>query len=101
LIGRAAILGEQQNNDFVDVVCGSGNFQDMTYVIARSGILCEFNGRRLLDRWVNVKVRTFGKSSNITTTGVLFHGIGKCCRQVWPFVSQLAKSICLSVAPNP
>ncbi|XP_065213511.1 WD repeat-containing protein 62 isoform X3 [Planococcus citri] len=55
LIGRAAILGEQQNNDFVDVVCGKGNFQDMTYVITRSGILCEFNGRRLLDRWVNVK----------------------------------------------
>lgn len=55
LIGRAAILGEQQNNDFVDVVCGKGSFQDMTYVIARSGILCEFNGRRLLDRWVNVK----------------------------------------------
>lgn len=59
LIGRAAILGEQQNNDFVDVVCGKGKYQDLTYVITRSGILCEFNGRRLLDRWVNLKVLVY------------------------------------------
>ncbi|KAF6208405.1 hypothetical protein GE061_016861 [Apolygus lucorum] len=55
LMGRSAILGEQRNNDFVDVACGRGVTADSTYTITRSGLLCEFNNRRLLDKWVELR----------------------------------------------
>ncbi|KAL1117743.1 hypothetical protein AAG570_004058, partial [Ranatra chinensis] len=55
LMGRSAILGEQRNNDFVDVACGRGEMGDSTYAITRSGLLCEFNNRRLLDKWVELR----------------------------------------------
>lgn len=55
LMGRSAILGEQRNNDFVDVACGLGESADSTYTITRSGLLCEFNSRRLLDKWVELR----------------------------------------------
>jgi len=55
-MGRSAILGEQRNNDFIDVCCGHGELKDYTYAITKSGLLCEFNNRRLLDRWVELKV---------------------------------------------
>lgn len=57
LMGRSAILGEQRNNDFVDVCCGRGQCGDSTYAITRSGLLCEFNHRRLLEKWVELRVR--------------------------------------------
>lgn len=55
LMGRSAILGEQRNNDFCDVACGRGEMGDSTYAITRSGLLCEFNNRRLLDKWVELR----------------------------------------------
>ncbi|XP_050529445.1 mitogen-activated protein kinase-binding protein 1 [Daktulosphaira vitifoliae] len=55
LMGRSAILGEQRNNDFIDVCCGHDDLKDYTYAITKSGLLCEFNNRRLLDRWVELK----------------------------------------------
>lgn len=55
-MGRSAILGEQRNNDFVDVACGKGEMADSTYVITKTGLLCEFNNRRLLDKWVELRV---------------------------------------------
>ena len=80
-MGRSAILGEQRNNYFCDVGCGRGEmvsswqdngqsteltnsegyklntlFQgDSTYAITKSGLLCEFNNRRLLDKWVELR----------------------------------------------
>lgn len=57
LMGRSAILGEQKDNEFCDVVCGRGAAADSTYAITRGGLLCEFNGRRLLDKWVELRVR--------------------------------------------
>ncbi|XP_072157610.1 mitogen-activated protein kinase-binding protein 1, partial [Bemisia tabaci] len=66
LMGRSAILGEQRNNDFVDVVCGQGTMGDSTYVITRSGLLCEFNNRRLLYRWVELRT----PSANCMAIGV-------------------------------
>ncbi|XP_050438711.1 mitogen-activated protein kinase-binding protein 1 [Adelges cooleyi] len=65
LMGRSAILGEQRNNDFVDVCCGCGDLKDYTYAITKSGLLCEFNNRRLLDRWVELKTT----SANCMTIG--------------------------------
>ena len=58
-MGRSAILGEQRNNYFCDVACGKGEMGDSTYAVTRSGLLCEFNNRRLLDKWVELKVRFF------------------------------------------
>lgn len=55
-MGRSAILGEQRNNDFVDVACGRGDMADSTYAITKTGLLCEFNNRRLLDKWVELRV---------------------------------------------
>ncbi|XP_073989387.1 WD repeat domain 62 isoform X4 [Rhodnius prolixus] len=65
LMGRSAILGEQRNNDFVDVACGRGETADSTYTITRSGLLCEFNNRRLLDKWVELRTT----SANCMTLG--------------------------------
>ncbi|XP_045134838.1 uncharacterized protein LOC123518200 isoform X3 [Portunus trituberculatus] len=55
LTGRSAILGEQRNNYFCDVACGRGDMGDSTFAITKSGLLCEFNNRRLLDKWVELR----------------------------------------------
>jgi hypothetical protein len=54
----SAILGEQRNNYFCDVGCGRGEMGDSTYAITKTGLLCEFNNRRLLDKWVELRVTT-------------------------------------------
>ncbi|CAG0916344.1 unnamed protein product [Notodromas monacha] len=58
----SAILGEQGNNYFADVCWGVGDAGDSTFAMTKSGLLCEFNNRRLLDRWVELRaaVMTFG-----------------------------------------
>lgn len=58
-MGRSAILGEQRNNYFCDVGCGRGEMGDSTYAITKSGLLCEFNNRRLLDKWVELRVSVY------------------------------------------
>ena len=63
-MGRSAILGDQRNNYFCDVACGVGEMADTTFAIARSGLLCEFNNRRLLDKWVELRVNTVAKKVN-------------------------------------
>ncbi|CAG9131798.1 unnamed protein product [Plutella xylostella] len=55
LMGRSAILGELKDNEFCSVVCGRGASADCTYAVTRSGLLCEFNTRRLLDKWVELR----------------------------------------------
>ncbi|KAH9375919.1 hypothetical protein HPB48_012559 [Haemaphysalis longicornis] len=55
LMGRSAILGDQRNNYFCGVACGRGDCQGSTFAITRSGLLCEFNSRRLLDKWVELR----------------------------------------------
>ena len=55
LMGRSAILGDQRNNVFVDVGCGRGSMSESTYSITESGLLCEFNSKRLLDKWVELR----------------------------------------------
>ena len=56
LLGKSAILGDQRNNYYCDVACGKGISKKSTYVITKSGLLCEFNERRLLNKWVELKV---------------------------------------------
>ncbi|XP_015117371.1 mitogen-activated protein kinase-binding protein 1 isoform X2 [Diachasma alloeum] len=72
LMGRSAILGEQRNNDFVDVACGCGEMADSTYAITKTGLLCEFNNRRLLDKWVELRT----SSANCIAVGEKFIFIG-------------------------
>lgn len=55
LMGRNAILGDQRNNYFCDVACGRDESRESTYAITKSGLLCEFNSRRLLEKWVELR----------------------------------------------
>ncbi|XP_056152267.1 mitogen-activated protein kinase-binding protein 1 [Lampris incognitus] len=63
LLGRAGLLGELRNNFFSDVACGRGRQASSTFCITSSGLLCEFNDRRLLDKWVELR-----KLDSITTS---------------------------------
>lgn len=56
LLGRSGLLGELRNNFFSDVACGKGRKADSTFCITTSGLLCEFNDKRLLDKWVELRV---------------------------------------------
>ncbi|KPJ17337.1 Mitogen-activated protein kinase-binding protein 1 [Papilio machaon] len=72
LMGRSAILGEQKDNEFCDVVCGRGEAADSTYAITRGGLLCEFNSRRLLDKWVELRTT----SANCMAIGANYIFVG-------------------------
>ncbi|XP_047677373.1 mitogen-activated protein kinase-binding protein 1 isoform X3 [Tachysurus fulvidraco] len=63
LLGRSGLLGELRNNFFSDVACGKGRKASSTFCITSSGLLCEFNEKRLLDKWVELR-----KNDNITTS---------------------------------
>lgn len=56
MLGRSGLLGELRNNFFADVACGRGKKADSTFCITSSGLLCEFNEKRLLDKWVELRV---------------------------------------------
>lgn len=56
LVGRAAILGTQRAQNFVAVACGLGECAESTYVVTKSGLLCQLNNRRLLDKWLELRV---------------------------------------------
>lgn len=60
LLGRSGLLGELRNNLFTDVACGRGKKADSTFCITSSGLLCEFSDRRLLDKWVELRVSDSG-----------------------------------------
>ncbi|KAM9466086.1 mitogen-activated protein kinase-binding protein 1 isoform 2-T2 [Clarias gariepinus] len=55
LLGRSGLLGELRNNFFSDVACGKGQKASSTFCITSSGLLCEFNDKRLLDKWVELR----------------------------------------------
>ncbi len=56
LLGRSGLLGELRNNFFSDVACGKGRKANSTFCITSSGLLCEFNDKRMLDKWVELRV---------------------------------------------
>ncbi|NWS10427.1 MABP1 protein, partial [Pachyramphus minor] len=66
LLGRSGLLGELRNNFFADVACGRGKKAESTFCITSSGLLCEFNEKRLLDKWVELRV-SFTPSCSATT----------------------------------
>lgn len=57
--GRNGLLGDQRNNTFSDVACGRGINSDITYCVTSSGLLCSINSKRVLDTWVELKVRSW------------------------------------------
>ncbi|XP_060773754.1 mitogen-activated protein kinase-binding protein 1-like [Neoarius graeffei] len=58
LLGRSGLLGELQNNNFCDVACGRGGKSESIFCITSSGLLCEFNEKRMLDKWVDLRTST-------------------------------------------
>lgn len=77
LLGRSGILGEQKNNFFRAVCCGSGETAGSVFSITQSGLLCEFNEKRLLDKWVELRVSRYrGRStqSNVFKSILPSHG---------------------------
>ncbi|XP_043074697.1 mitogen-activated protein kinase-binding protein 1-like [Puntigrus tetrazona] len=55
LTGRSGLLGELHNNFFCAVACGRGSRSSSTFCVTASGLLCEFNRHRVLDRWVHLQ----------------------------------------------
>ncbi|XP_068198768.1 mitogen-activated protein kinase-binding protein 1-like isoform X2 [Antennarius striatus] len=55
LLGRSGLLGELRNNFFCDVSCGRGSTSDSTFCITSSGLLCELNSKRILEKWVDLR----------------------------------------------
>ncbi|XP_008396947.1 mitogen-activated protein kinase-binding protein 1 isoform X1 [Poecilia reticulata] len=70
LLGRSGLLGELRNNFFSDVACGRGRQSSSTFCITSSGLLCEFNDRRLLDKWVDLRRIDSACSSQATCLSV-------------------------------
>ncbi|GFO08254.1 mitogen-activated protein kinase-binding protein 1 [Plakobranchus ocellatus] len=52
---RYGMLDNLKENCFCDVACGRGHNQ-YVFVISTSGILCQINSNRFLERWVNVNM---------------------------------------------
>ncbi|XP_073683651.1 mitogen-activated protein kinase-binding protein 1 [Garra rufa] len=72
LLGRSGLLGELRNNFFSDVACGKGRKAKSTFCITTSGLLCEFNDKRMLDKWV--ELRTSMATSLSVTEDLIFCG---------------------------
>lgn len=68
LLGRSGLLGELRNNFFSDVACGRGRQASSTFCITSSGLLCEFNDRRLLDKWVELRVSPSARHLKVSTS---------------------------------
>lgn len=58
LVGRSGLLGELHNNTFSGVVCGKGKLAGRTFCISHSGLLCQFNEKRVLEKWIDLKIST-------------------------------------------
>ncbi|KAM4019570.1 WD repeat-containing protein 62-like [Anomaloglossus baeobatrachus] len=56
LVGRSGLLGDLHNNVFGGVACGKGQNAGSTYCVSYSGVLCKFNEKRVLEKWLKLKV---------------------------------------------
>ncbi|XP_073497913.1 WD repeat-containing protein 62 [Phyllobates terribilis] len=56
LVGRSGLLGDLHNNVFGGVACGKGQNARSTYCVSYSGVLCQFNEKRVLEKWLKLKV---------------------------------------------
>lgn len=67
LLGRSGLLGGLHDNVFCGVACGGGGTLGSTFCVTRSGLLCLFNRRRVLEKWIGLKVRAGVKKLQRTT----------------------------------
>ncbi|XP_075692514.1 WD repeat-containing protein 62 isoform X2 [Rhinoderma darwinii] len=58
LVGRSGLLGDLHNNIFGGVACGKGKNARSTYCVSYSGVLCQFNEKRVLEKWLKLKVNS-------------------------------------------
>ncbi|GAB0206260.1 WD repeat-containing protein 62 [Grus japonensis] len=56
LVGRSGLLGELHDNVFCGVACGWGQTSGSTFCVSSSGLLCQFNEKRVLEKWIVLKV---------------------------------------------
>uniref|UniRef100_A0A8C3J9E8 Uncharacterized protein n=1 Tax=Calidris pygmaea TaxID=425635 RepID=A0A8C3J9E8_9CHAR len=56
LVGRSGLLGELLDNVFCGVACGRGGMSGSTFCISSSGLLCRFNHKRVLEKWIILQV---------------------------------------------
>ncbi|XP_075042861.1 WD repeat-containing protein 62-like isoform X2 [Mixophyes fleayi] len=56
LVGRSGLLGDLQNNTFCGVACGKGRNAGSVFCVSYSGVLCKFNEKRFLEKWLKLKV---------------------------------------------
>uniref|UniRef100_A0A8D0F7D2 WD repeat domain 62 n=1 Tax=Strix occidentalis caurina TaxID=311401 RepID=A0A8D0F7D2_STROC len=56
LEGRSGLLGQLHNNLFCGVACGWGLTSGSTFCVSSSGLLCQFNEKRVLEKWIFLKV---------------------------------------------
>ncbi|KAM5130026.1 mitogen-activated protein kinase-binding protein 1 isoform 2-T3 [Mantella aurantiaca] len=100
LLGRSGLLGELRNNFFTDVACGKGKKSSSTFCITSSGLLCEFNDRRLLDKWV--ELRTTMASCILVNQDYIFCGCADGTVRIFNpsnlhFLNTMPKPHCLGV----
>lgn len=83
LVGRSGILGELHNNIFCGVACGRGRMAGNTFCVSYSGLLCQFNEKRVLEKWINLKVPCSLSTSRgallCTDLLVLWEGLRRLC----------------------
>ena len=60
------MLGEQRNNTFCGVACGLGENTETTFCVTKSGLLCSFNSKRVLENWVELRVSRIKKAGDFT-----------------------------------
>ncbi|RCI05190.1 mitogen-activated protein kinase binding protein 1 [Rhizopus stolonifer] len=58
LDGRSGLLGVLRDANFVDVACDQSSSSGYTYFVTDSGILCTFKEERVIDKWVNLQVKS-------------------------------------------
>ncbi|KAI8992303.1 hypothetical protein BDB01DRAFT_832616 [Pilobolus umbonatus] len=58
LDGRSGILGVLRDANFVDVACDRSSDTGYTYFITDNGILCIFKAGRVIDKWVDLQVKS-------------------------------------------
>ncbi|XP_074423339.1 WD repeat-containing protein 62 [Larus michahellis] len=56
LVGRSGLLGELLDNVFCGVACGHGQMSGSTFCVSSSGLLCHFNQKRVLEKWIVLQV---------------------------------------------
>ncbi|XP_075464840.1 WD repeat-containing protein 62 isoform X1 [Ascaphus truei] len=56
LVGRSGLLGDLHDNVFCGVACGKGGNSGSTFCISHSGVLCQFDAKRVLEKWIKLKV---------------------------------------------